>query len=87
MGNAYLSGQFAGRRFACSRFVPEGPEYADLESMERACAAVGAERGQDFVTGDAYILSSYGFESQHLWRFVWFLNAIVVTLTGQGISV
>ena len=62
--------EFAGRNFTCSptAFVPSGPSYANISSLERVCSAVGAVAGSSVVDGTAFLESSYQYLPSHKWR-------------------
>lgn len=59
--------EFHNRNFPCSAFVPA---YGDLALQQRVCSSVGSVPGQDYVSGDAYINSSYAYYHAHKWRNV-----------------
>ncbi|KAF4595459.1 ABC transporter ABCl1 [Ophiocordyceps camponoti-floridani] len=71
--------EFHGRQFRCTQYVPSAvapnpglasvlAQYANVGPNNRVCSAVGAVRGNDFVSGDAYVRSSYGYEWGNRWR-------------------
>lgn len=64
------SKQFHNRQFPCSTLVPTGTGYTNLTNGESVCATAGAVPGEPYVDGDAYLLSTYGYYSSHLWRQV-----------------
>lgn len=75
---ALMVNEFHGRRFNCAQYVPaEIPpdpphaaalaKYAHLGPKNHICSAVGAVLGQDFVSGDAYIKSSFGYDWDNRW--------------------
>jgi ATP-binding cassette, subfamily G (WHITE), member 2, PDR len=61
--------EFSGRQFPCTSFVPAGPMYTNMDPSEMACAVAGALPGQEFIDGDFYLNSSYGYFHSHLWRY------------------
>ncbi|KAH7054493.1 ABC-2 type transporter-domain-containing protein [Macrophomina phaseolina] len=66
---ALMSNEFNGRRFACSEIVPSGPGYDALASSgTMACATIGAIEDFNYVDGDAYLWSVYGYPRTHRWR-------------------
>ncbi|KAF2642558.1 putative multidrug resistance ABC transporter [Massarina eburnea CBS 473.64] len=60
--------EFHGRDFACINFVPFGPGYEGIGGTNHVCSTVGAVPGQNFVTGDAFINSSYDYYNGNKWR-------------------
>ena len=60
--------EFSGRNFACTQYIPAGSAYANVGPDQKACVAVGSEPGANFASGDAYMLKTWGFKPQHLWR-------------------
>ncbi|KAK7421173.1 Multidrug resistance protein [Neonectria punicea] len=60
--------EFIGRNFTCSTFVPSGPNYESVGSLERVCSTVGSVPGQNFVSGTEYVRLAYGFINSHRWR-------------------
>ncbi|UPK90458.1 hypothetical protein LCI18_001393 [Fusarium solani-melongenae] len=60
--------EFVGRRFPCSDLVPSGPGYGSLGTGQFVCNVAGSVAGQADVEGEAYLRSTYGFESSHRWR-------------------
>ncbi|RDA82442.1 hypothetical protein CP532_4514 [Ophiocordyceps camponoti-leonardi (nom. inval.)] len=81
--------EFHNREFRCTQYVPSAmssrPEvasalakYANLSPENQVCSTVGSVRGQDFVNGDAFIRSSYGYEWGHRWRNLGIVIAFTV---------
>jgi hypothetical protein len=62
--------QFRNRQFPCSVNVPSGPGYENVSAAQRACSAVGAAPGANFVDGDVYIGVGFQYYAVHLWRYV-----------------
>ncbi|KAL9057263.1 MAG: hypothetical protein Q9162_002467 [Coniocarpon cinnabarinum] len=60
--------EFAGRDFRCDQFFPTGPQYANLQGVQRSCTAVGSVPGSDIVSGTTYIGSAYSYDPSHRWR-------------------
>jgi ATP-binding cassette subfamily G (WHITE) protein 2 (PDR) len=60
--------EFHGREFACSVFVPSGPEYSTVGAFNHICAVVGAVPGSNVVSGAEYLKLSFNYERSHLWR-------------------
>lgn len=80
--------EFSDRQWACSDFVPSGPQYNNLPSQSFICAANGAITGQDGVSGNAYLAATYQYYRSHLWRnfgilvgFFFFLLGLVIIAT------
>lgn len=74
--------EFVGRRFPCSGFVPAGPGYENVGSMERVCSTVGSVPGENFVQGETYLQVSFGFVNSHRWRNFGVLIAFLVLFMG-----
>jgi len=70
--------EFRGRDFPCTNFVPVGPSYANIAPDEHVCSAVGSVPGQNFVSGDAYLESSFSYTASHLWRNLGILIALMI---------
>ncbi|KAL5115853.1 Multidrug resistance protein [Pleosporales sp. CAS-2024a] len=60
--------EFHNRNFTCDQFVPSGPGYANVGGLNVACSATGSIPGQPYVSGDAYINTSFRYEASHKWR-------------------
>jgi ATP-binding cassette subfamily G (WHITE) protein 2 (PDR) len=60
--------EFHGRTFKCLTFIPLGPGYADVESLNHICATVGAVAGSSVVSGDDYLRLAFNYKSGHTWR-------------------
>lgn len=60
--------ELGSRIFSCAQFVPTGPDYESLQPRQRVCSVSGAEPGQPFVDGTAYLVESYGYLASHKWR-------------------
>jgi ABC-type multidrug transport system permease subunit len=73
-----LINEFVGRNFECLQYVPNGPRYESVDPASRACSAPGAEPGQNFVDGAAFVQASYGFETTHRWRNFGILIALMI---------
>lgn len=79
--------EFSGRRFPCALYIPDGPGYENSPSGSRICSQKGAVAGQDYVSGDAFINTSYEYYNSHLWRNFGILVAFFVfTLVGYIIT-
>ncbi|KAH7156569.1 ABC-2 type transporter-domain-containing protein [Dactylonectria macrodidyma] len=74
--------EFAGQRFPCSVFVPEGPGYESVTGLARACAIQGSTPGEGFVDGSAYIKSAFGYDYSHKWRNFGVIIAFTVLFMG-----
>ncbi|KAJ4371433.1 Multidrug resistance protein [Neocucurbitaria cava] len=77
---ALMVNEFHNRDFTCNQFVPMGPGYENISGTERACSAIGAIPGQDFVNGDAYIGSAFEYTVSHKWRNFGILWAFMFAL-------
>lgn len=60
--------EFSGRRFPCSSYIPQGPGYRDVNSHRKMCAAIGAEPAVSSVDGTRYLVSTFQYYPEHLWR-------------------
>jgi ATP-binding cassette subfamily G (WHITE) protein 2 (PDR) len=78
--------EFYGQDFECSNFVPAGPAYAGVTNLQQVCSSVGSVTGQNFVSGGAYITSSYQYEHSHKWRNVGILCVFIVGLCAVYIT-
>ncbi|RFN52729.1 p-loop containing nucleoside triphosphate hydrolase [Fusarium flagelliforme] len=70
--------QFHDRTIECSRFVPEGPGYEGITSVERICATTGAAAGASVVDGDAYLSVNFGYHHSHMWRNFGIMLALMI---------
>ena len=61
--------EFYGRYFECANFVPTGPSYAGIGSLNHICSVVGAVAGSSVVSGTDYIKLSFNYDRGHLWRY------------------
>jgi ABC-type multidrug transport system ATPase subunit/ABC-type multidrug transport system permease subunit len=77
---ALMINEFHDRNFNCSTFIPTGPGYSQ-NSSSRACSAVGSVAGQTWVSGDAYLESSFQYSHSHKWRNIGVLIAFWIVLT------
>lgn len=86
---ALFTNEMRGLTFPCegqAGLVPYGPSYTD--PTHQACAIVGAEQGQLFVTGDQYLEAAYGYKTSQMsidiiavflfWLFFIVLNMIAM---------
>ncbi|KAJ5765834.1 ABC multidrug transporter A-2 [Penicillium odoratum] len=60
--------EFSDRDFPCSSYVPQGPGYQNAPRNSTICNTKGAVAGLDYVSGDAYINTTYQYSKGHLWR-------------------
>lgn len=60
--------EFVGRNFTCSSFVPQGGNYDLADSTSKSCAVQGSIAGDDFVSGESYLLTAFGYQNSHRWR-------------------
>ena len=74
--------EFSGRQFLCSSFIPQGPEYLNFDSAEKSCTTIGAETGSDNVSGSRYLVVSFHYQSDHLWRNLGIMIAFMIALCG-----
>ena len=71
--NSLVGNEFHGKTLECSKFVPSGPGYENLSLAHQICDLPGAIAGQDFVSGDAYILRHFDFRWHNVWKY-WGVN-------------
>lgn len=72
---ALIANQFHGQNFECSGYVPS---YNNLVGDQFVCSVTGAVAGQRFVSGDAYIETSYQYYYSHIWRNLGIVIAYLV---------
>ena len=65
---ALMSNEFHDRRFRCTTLIPSGAPYAAFPLENRACMAVGARPGEDFVDGNRYLAEGFDYSWSHAWR-------------------
>ncbi|KAI9043275.1 uncharacterized protein KD926_003805 [Aspergillus affinis] len=70
--------EFRNRRFPCSVMVPTGPAYNDGGMSGKVCSAIGGVQGETFVQGNRYLEEKYGYTSDHLWRNLGILVALMI---------
>ena len=69
--------EFAGRDFACSTFIPEGPNYLNVDPKQRTCAITGANPMATVVQGTDYLEVTFQYYPSHLWRNLGIIFAIM----------
>ncbi|KAF8321131.1 putative ABC multidrug transporter [Clavulina sp. PMI_390] len=67
---AALTNDFHNVDFSCVQIIPSGGPYS-IAGGNFACAVKGAQPGQTFVNGDAYLNVAMNYHYSHLWRNVW----------------
>jgi len=72
-----LANEFHGINFPCDQFIPMGPGY-NLNGNSFICNTQGAVAGQQFVSGDAFIETSYSYSWSHVWRNFGILWAFLI---------
>ncbi|KAI5287946.1 hypothetical protein KEM54_005599 [Ascosphaera aggregata] len=65
---AVMANEFHDRYFSCGQFVPAGPGYDEMSIGNKVCATNGAKPGENMISGDVYLYTSYEYEYSHLWR-------------------
>ncbi|KAH6877437.1 pleiotropic drug resistance ABC transporter [Coprinopsis sp. MPI-PUGE-AT-0042] len=63
-----MANEFHALDGACASLVPSGPGYEGVSVANQVCPVVGGEAGQPTVNGDTYLMLSYGYMYNHLWR-------------------
>lgn len=64
-----------GQRYDCSQLVPN---YPNLGMENFICSAPGAVVGQNYVDGDLYLESQFGYSYSHIWRNLGFMFAFLI---------
>ncbi|KAF9891934.1 hypothetical protein FE257_002897 [Aspergillus nanangensis] len=65
---AILVNELHDREFPCSSYVPTGPGYENLEPLNQVCSTVGSVPGSSLVSGDRFMIESYGYHWGNRWR-------------------
>ncbi|KAH8432475.1 uncharacterized protein LDX57_010110 [Aspergillus melleus] len=60
--------EFHNRKSPCATLVPSGPGYENVGILNQVCASEGAVPGEMYVSGDAYVETSFAYSYSHLWR-------------------
>ncbi|KAK2775830.1 hypothetical protein FQN53_002962 [Emmonsiellopsis sp. PD_33] len=60
--------EFHGQEFECSSFVPSGAGYENVIPSQKVCSVAGATPGSAFVSGTAYLQTTFQYENSHRWR-------------------
>lgn len=81
--DSLITNEFHGRRFDCTNYVPSSlggslSIYDGISGANHICATVGAEPGSDYVDGDIYASSSFGYEYANRWRNFGILVAFMI---------
>lgn len=76
--------EFHDRKFPCDQYVPSRdlPQYANVGGESQVCRAVGSRAGQDYILGDDFVLSNYGYSWDHRWRNYGIMIAFTAALMG-----
>jgi ABC-type multidrug transport system ATPase subunit/ABC-type multidrug transport system permease subunit len=75
---ALMVNEFHAQNGQCASIIPSGPGYENVSIENQVCAVNGAQPGQSFVSGDAYLSASFQYEYSHLWRNVGILIAFAL---------
>lgn len=72
--------EFHDRQYPCNNYVPalEAEGYQNVGPDNHVCNAVGARPGQDFVNGDVYAESHFGYKWENRWRNIGIIIAFTV---------
>ncbi|KAH7139880.1 ABC transporter ABCl1 [Dactylonectria estremocensis] len=75
--------EFHDRKFTCNQYIPsrELSQYANVGGENQVCSSVGAKPGQDYVLGDDYVSSNFGYSWDHRWRNLGIIIAFTIVLT------
>ncbi|KAI1385489.1 ABC transporter [Hypoxylon trugodes] len=81
--------EFGNLNYTCSAtdLAPSGPGYGSIANQ--VCAVQGAEPGQAFISGAAYVREQFDFRVSHLWRNVGInaaFFAVFALCTGIGME-
>ncbi|KAF2675667.1 hypothetical protein K458DRAFT_471249 [Lentithecium fluviatile CBS 122367] len=69
--------EFENQSYQCTTMIPTGRSYGyDLKG--KVCSAVGSRPGEPFVLGAEYLKMKYGYATNHLWRNLGILLAMLV---------
>jgi ATP-binding cassette, subfamily G (WHITE), member 2, PDR len=60
--------EFSDRQFPCATFVPQGVQYLDAAPDQKMCAVTGAQPGAAVVDGREYLVTTFQYYPEHLWR-------------------
>ncbi|KAF5011625.1 hypothetical protein FDECE_2288 [Fusarium decemcellulare] len=76
--------EFHDRKFVCNEYVPGRglASYADVGGDNHVCQAIGSKPGQDYVLGDDYTTSQFGYDWSHRWRNFGIVVAFTIALMG-----
>lgn len=77
---ALMVNEFHNRKIACSpsMFVPAGPGYENVSTLQKICSTTGAAAGANFVDGDVYINVNFQYYANHLWRNLGIMIALMI---------
>jgi ABC-type multidrug transport system ATPase subunit/ABC-type multidrug transport system permease subunit len=70
--------EYVGRKFSCASFIPSGAWYDTVDADMRVCSVVGANPGEDYVSGSRFLELSFEFSASHKWRNVGIVIAFMV---------
>ncbi|EEH39177.2 ABC transporter CDR4 [Paracoccidioides lutzii Pb01] len=70
--------EFHDRWYPCASFIPMGPGYEQFGNESKICVGTGAVAGQNYISGDAFLNSSYEYYAENLWRNFGIICAILV---------
>lgn len=77
---ALMVNEFNGRQFQCIDFIPSGPGYENVSIEQQACAVEGSVLGLDFVSGTAYVETSFNYQWNNRWRNFGIILAMTIGL-------
>ncbi|KAI9847164.1 MAG: hypothetical protein M1837_003026 [Sclerophora amabilis] len=74
--------EFHGQDFPCSELVPNYPgfQYNQTDMPYFICTVLGGVAGQLYVSGDAFVESSFQYTYDHMWRNLGILLGMIVFL-------
>jgi ATP-binding cassette subfamily G (WHITE) protein 2 (SNQ2) len=83
---ALLMNEFHTLNGTCSMLIPSGPAYPNISLANQVCSTVGAQPGQDYVSGNLFAELSYDYYYSNLWRdfgivCVFFVGFLVILFT------
>lgn len=73
--------EFHHTRLNCTQMFPSGSAYTNIPIENKVCPFSGAEPGQQYVSGDAYMKVAFQYYFNHLWRNFGILMGFFIVFT------
>ena len=70
-----MANELHGREFTCSQRIPA---YNNMQGDTWTCSGAGSVAGRETVSGDAFLMASYEYTYDHVWRNFGILIAFLV---------